>query len=69
MVAIWFLSGAFCSWMINHNIMWAFIHGWFGFLYIMYLCLGFGGGFDGVESGIDNTFGQHEIPVQKQPTE
>lgn len=24
------------SWSVNHSILWAFIHGWFGWLYLIY---------------------------------
>lgn len=34
-----------CSWMTNHSIMWAVIHGLLGWFYLIYLCAGFGGGF------------------------
>jgi hypothetical protein len=36
---------AFCSWTINHSIVWAVVHAFFGPLYLLYLCMGFGGGF------------------------
>ncbi len=52
----WMCAGAFCSYMINHSIMWALIHAFFGFFYILYLCCGFGGGFGAVEAGIDRTW-------------
>jgi hypothetical protein len=35
---------AYCSWSVNHSILWAAFHGAFGLLYIIYLLLGFGGG-------------------------
>lgn len=27
------------SWSVNHSILWAIIHGWFGWLYVMYYLL------------------------------
>jgi|OM-RGC.v1.035397881 hypothetical protein len=36
---------AFCSWTLNHSIVWAGVHGFFGWFYLLYLCAGFGGGF------------------------
>lgn len=35
---------AYCSWQINHSIIWASIHAIFNWIYILYLCAGFGGG-------------------------
>jgi len=35
---------AICSWTINHSIVWAVIHAFFGPFYILYLCMGCGGG-------------------------
>ena len=35
---------AYCSWCVNHSILWAMFHGSFGGLYIIYLLIGFGGG-------------------------
>ena len=35
---------AYCSWTLNHSILWAVINGCFGWLYLLYLCAGFGGG-------------------------
>ncbi len=35
---------AYCSWSVNHSILWAAFHGAFGLFYIIYLLLGFGGG-------------------------
>jgi hypothetical protein len=37
--AIW------CSWTINHSLLWAGFHGLFWWLYLPYLCIGCGGGF------------------------
>jgi len=34
------------SWSINHSVWWCLLHGFFGWFYILYLCMGFGGGFD-----------------------
>lgn len=36
---------AYCSWMINQSIGWACVHALCGWLYLLYLCLGCGGGF------------------------
>lgn len=36
---------AWCSWTINHSLLWAGFHAFFWWLYIPYLCLGCGGGF------------------------
>lgn len=27
------------SWSVNHSILWAIIHGWFGWLYVIYYLL------------------------------
>jgi hypothetical protein len=35
---------AFCSWTLNHSILWAVVHAFFGPFYLIYLCMGFGGG-------------------------
>ena len=56
MTAVWFLTGGFCSYMINKSVMWAIIHGFFGFFYVIYLCFGCGGGFSSVESGVNYFF-------------
>lgn len=53
MTLIWFLLGAICSWLVNHSAIWAIVHGIFGPFYLLYLCLGFGGGFDAVDNSID----------------
>lgn len=45
-----------CSWLINHSVMWALLHGLGGWWYLLWLCLGCGGGFDGVESAIGKQF-------------
>ena len=39
------VMAAFCSWQLNHSIFWAGIHAVFGWLYLLYLCFGCGGGF------------------------
>lgn len=36
---------AYCSWMINQSIGWACVHALCGWFYLLYLCLGCGGGF------------------------
>lgn len=36
---------AYCSWQLNHSIMWAAIHAFFNWFYLLYLCAGCGGGF------------------------
>lgn len=36
---------AICSWTINHSILWAAFHAIFWPFYLMYLCMGCGGGF------------------------
>lgn len=73
MSAVWFLTGAFCSYMINKSVMWAIIHGFFGFLYIVYLCFGCGGGFGSVESGVEHFFGgersEQITPARPVPAE
>ena len=33
------------SWQLNHSVWWMILHGFLGWLYIIYLCMGFGGGF------------------------
>jgi hypothetical protein len=40
----WRVIAAICSWTINHSIIWAVIHAFFGPFYILYLCMGCGGG-------------------------
>lgn len=35
---------AVCSWLINHSIWWAIFHAIFWWLYLIYLCMGCGGG-------------------------
>ena len=54
---LWFVLGATCSWIINKSVVWAIFHGIFGCLYILYLCLGCGGGFDPVQNWAEKTFG------------
>ena len=45
------IGGAGCSaavlfsWTLNHSVGWALLHGVFGWFYLLYLCMGFGGGF------------------------
>lgn len=41
---VWAVLAAICSWNINHSIIWAVIHAAFGPFYILYLCMGCGGG-------------------------
>ena len=36
---------ALCSWTINHSILWAAFHALFWPFYLVYLCMGCGGGF------------------------
>lgn len=31
------------SWSINHSVGWAVLHGLFGWFYVIYYCLGYGG--------------------------
>lgn len=57
MGVIWFFSGAICSWLINHSLFWAIVHGIFGFWYILYLCLGCGGGLEIPEAALRNLLG------------
>lgn len=45
-----FVIAAGCSWIINHSVAWAIFHGLCGFFYILYLCMGFGGGFGPVDA-------------------
>jgi hypothetical protein len=54
MSAIWFILGAGFSFVINKSIFWALIHGICGPFYILYLCMGCGGGIDGVQDAVDN---------------
>ena len=35
---------AICSWTMHHSIVWAILHGFFGWFYLLYLCMGCGGG-------------------------
>jgi len=35
---------AISSWTLNHSVVWACIHTFFGWLYLLYLCGGCGGG-------------------------
>ena len=37
------LAGA-SSWALNHSIGWAIVHGIFSWWYLLYLCMGCGGG-------------------------
>lgn len=39
------ILAAICSWQINHSLFWVVVHSLFGWLYIIYLCAGCGGGF------------------------
>ena len=39
-----FLPAAWCSFAINHSLLWAAFHGFFWWAYLPYLCLGCGGG-------------------------
>lgn len=34
------------SWNINQSVGWALLHGMCGWFYLLYLCAGYGGGFD-----------------------
>ncbi len=36
---------ALCSWTMHHSIVWACVHAVCGWLYLLYLCMGCGGGF------------------------
>lgn len=38
-VALW------CSWQLGNSLGWILLHGLFGWLYLLYLCGGCGGGF------------------------
>lgn len=49
---LWFSIAAGCSWMINHSIGWAIVHGICGVFYLLYLCGGCGGGFKEAEIGL-----------------
>lgn len=51
---VWFLIGAFLSWVVNHSVFWALVHGFCGPFYVLYLCLGYGGGIDSVQRGVEN---------------
>lgn len=53
MTAVWFIVGALCSFLINKSVFWALVHGIFGPFYVLYLCLGCGGGIDGVQQAVD----------------
>lgn len=39
----WFLA-SISSYSLNHSLLWALFHGFCGWLYILYLLMGFGGG-------------------------
>ena len=39
------LLAGYLSFTLNNPIVWVVLHSLFGWLYILYLCLGFGGGF------------------------
>ena len=60
---IWFLVGAFCSLLVNKSIFWAILHGLFGPFYVLYLCLGFGGGFDAVDSNFQELIAANPVVV------
>ena len=70
MGVVWFTLGACCSWVINHSVMWAIIHGMFGPFYLLYLCGGCGGGFDAVDEALRPapTAQEYTIPPDNQPT-
>jgi hypothetical protein len=38
------VSAAVCSYALNKSLLWALLHSIFGWLYLLYLLLGFGGG-------------------------
>lgn len=65
--ALWFLIGAGFSFLVNRSIFWALIHGFFGFFYILYLCLGCGGGIDGVQQAVDQLIEPQAVEVQVEP--
>ena len=47
-----------CSWFVNHSIFWAILHVICGLWYVLYLCMGFGGGFGPVEAGFSALMGE-----------
>lgn len=53
---------AFCSYAANHSVAWAIIHACTPF-YLIYLCMGFGGGFDGATAILDRAFSSQPAPV------
>lgn len=36
--------GAYASWTLHGSVGWAAVHGFFGWWYLLYLCVGCGGG-------------------------
>lgn len=63
MTLLWFLLGTTCSWIINHSVVWAILHGIFGPFYILYLCLGCGGGFTPVQNQFEIWFPTAQHPA------
>lgn len=65
-----FILAAFCSWSINHSFIWMLFHGALGWLYLLYLCGGCGGGFTAPEENFKRLLnGTDEAPKEApEPT-
>ena len=61
------LGAIICSLILNKSIGWAMFHGIFGFWYLLYIWLGFGGGVYPIEERLRVALAQPTAPTEVQP--